>query len=224
MNNNQRVTETISAKLPNFWVGYIIAAILIIIEILVIIFVPSSEEQETFPIVGLIGLGGWVYWLICIYEMHKVLADLTNSAYPISPTAAVGYHFIPFYNIFYWIFKWPAEIAKFVNARLGRKVTSKDTGVFLFLVPFLGRMVDGGIALVVAFSVGHYLSRKILQMIQESKKIALSQATEEGVEALKETSVEKEGSTLADKLMGRVPSKDGRGGSQYRIYLTVAEN
>jgi len=181
MNNNPRETEAISAKLPNFWVGYLIAALLLIAEILQVIVKLVSIKQKTFPIILPIGLGGWIYWLICVYQMHKVLAELTNSAYPITPAAAVGYHFIPLYNV-YWIFKWPAEIVNFVNAHLGRKAASKSMGLFLFLAPFLLRIVGAGIPLIVVFSVGLYLSRKILQVIQKANKIPLAGVTEEAGE------------------------------------------
>jgi len=214
LNKRKTSTEVISVKLPKFWVGYVIAAIFIIAEIVEVIVNPSSVEQETtpilFPIFFLIGLGGWIYWFICVYKMHKVLGELTNSAYPITPAAAVGYHFIPFYNIFYWIFKWPAEIAKFVNARLERRVASKDTGVFLFLTPFIGRYIDEGIVLIVMFSVGLYLSRKILQVVQESNKVPQQQVAEGAGKFHKETKIEKEGPTLADRLMGRVPEEGNK--------------
>jgi len=177
MNNNQRDTEAISAKLPNFGVGYIIAALLLIAEILQIIVRLVSVKQRTSPIILPIGLGGWIYWFICIYQMHKVLVKLTNSAYPITPAVAVGYHFIPLYNV-YWIFKWPAEIAKFVNAQLGRNAAFKGMGIFLFLAPFLVIIVGAGLPLIVVFSVGLYLSRKILQVIQESSEIPQPEATE----------------------------------------------
>jgi hypothetical protein len=176
--NNRRETEAISAKLPNFWVSYLIAALLLIGEILQVIIKLISVKQRTYLIISPIGLAGWIYWFICIYQMHKVLAELTNSAYPITPVAAVGYHFIPLYNV-YWIFKWPAEIAKFVNSHLGRKAASKDTGIFLFLAPFLVRIVGAGIPLIVVFSVGLYSSRNILQVIEKSNKIPRQQVIEE---------------------------------------------
>jgi hypothetical protein len=197
MNNNQRVTEEISAKLPNLWVGYIIAALLLIGEIGVFIAVIRlfSFPPRTTPILAPIELAGWIYWFICVYQMHKVLAELTNSAYPITPVAAVGYHFIPLYNV-YWIFKWPAEIAKFVNTHLGRKAAFTGTGVFFFLGPFLAIPVAltlilrrnllgdyflfpawflattgaGGVELIVVFSICLYLSRRISQVIQKKRQ------------------------------------------------------
>lgn len=156
MNNNRRETKVVSARLPNFWVGYLIAALLLIGEILQVIVKLISVKQRTCPIISPIGLAGWIYWFICIYQMHKVSAELTNSAYPITPATAVGCHFIPLYNV-YWIFKWPAEIAKFVNSHLGRKASFKSTGVFLFIAPVLVRMVGVGIPLILVFSVGLYL-------------------------------------------------------------------
>ncbi len=169
-NNNQRETEKISAKLPNFSLGYVIAALLLIGQIIQVIARLILVKQKVYPMISPIGVAGWIYWFICIYQMHNVLAELTNSTYPISPAAAVGYHFIPLYNV-YWIFRWPAEIAKFVNSHLGRKATFKGTGIFLFIAPFLLRMVGAGIPLIIAFSVGLYLSRKILQVIQKRNQI-----------------------------------------------------
>jgi len=170
-NNNRRETERILAKLPNFWVGYIIAVLFLIGEIIQVIAKLILVKQRVYPMISPIGVAGWIYWFICIYQMHKVLAELTNSTYPIRPAAAVGYHFIPLYNV-YWIFKWPAEIAKFVNAHLAREAAFKGAGVFLFLAPFLSTVAGAGIPLIIAFSVGHYLSRKISQAIQKTNKIS----------------------------------------------------
>jgi len=69
----------------------------------------------------LVSFIGGVYWLVCIYRIHVVLANAPNWKHPISPARAVGFHFIPFYQ-FYWIFKWPREIAKFVNSRLPQPI------------------------------------------------------------------------------------------------------
>jgi len=214
MNNKEREPEAFSAKLPNFWLGYVIASIFLILGILEFVVVNPGGEQE-ISFVGklwiLFGLGDLVYWFICIYKMHKLLAQLTNSAYPIAPGVAVGGHFVPLYN-FYWIFKWPGQIAKFVNEHLNRKPASEYTGGFLLLAFFVGRTlrIDGTfIALILIFSVGHYLSRKILEVIRKSNKIPLQQGTEEADESYKETKAEKEGPALADRLMGRV-NKEGK--------------
>ncbi|MBN1185532.1 MAG: hypothetical protein JXB49_24815 [Bacteroidales bacterium] len=57
----------------------------------------------------------WViYYCMLIHKIHKIAANQTNNQYPITPGKAVGFMFIPFFNL-YWIFKWPLEMAKYVN-------------------------------------------------------------------------------------------------------------
>ena len=92
-------TGRVSTALPRVWVGYIIAAAFLIVEVSEVIIDPTATERITvLPVV--IALGGWIYWLFCIYQMHRVIAEATNSYHPITPGRAVGYHFIPFYNVY----------------------------------------------------------------------------------------------------------------------------
>jgi Flp pilus assembly protein TadD len=98
--------------------------------------------------------------------MHKVIGIVTNSTHPVTPGKAVGYHFIPFFNL-YWIFKWPNEITNFVNSRSPSKQMSMGwAGLFLLVASVLGRSVDGGLALAVIFSVGVYLNHKISGVVK----------------------------------------------------------
>lgn len=114
-------TGRISTALPKVWVGYIIAAVFLIVEVGEVIIDPTTAERATILPIA-IYLGGWIYWLFCVHRMHKVIAEATDFYHPVTPGQAVGYHFIPFYN-FYWIFKWPNEIADFVNT--SRVVTGR---------------------------------------------------------------------------------------------------
>jgi hypothetical protein len=76
----------------------------------------------------------FAYILNCINAYHWVLTQVDGWRHPISPRRAVRFHFIPVYNL-YWNFKWPVEIAKFVNWRTQANTAS---GVFI------GTVVLGG--------------------------------------------------------------------------------
>lgn len=170
MKNNQRQGGRISAKMPNLLVGFVIAGLFVIGQILQVTGRLILGRERAFFVLTPVGVAGWIYWFICVYQTHQVLAELTNSTYPIKPAAAVGYHFIPLYNV-YWVIKWPAEVARFVNTRLHRRAIFQGTGIFLLVAPFLIRPIGPGIPLLILFSVSLYLSRRILQVIQEGKKI-----------------------------------------------------
>lgn len=155
----------ISAKLPNLAVGYVIIAIAFVVGVAEGIINPNLVDQNTYPISTLIGLGSIIYWFVCIFKIHEALAELTTSSYPITPCAAVVRHFIPIYNL-YWMFKWPADLATFLNTHLTRKVSTKSMGVFLLLALLLGKEGYGPIGLIVMFSVALHFSRRIWQVIQ----------------------------------------------------------
>src|SRR5262249_14108696 len=58
-----------------------------------------------------------VYWLVCIFSYHKILSNIPRYKHPISPAKTVRDHFLSVFNIF-WVFIWPLDIARFVNARV----------------------------------------------------------------------------------------------------------
>jgi tetratricopeptide (TPR) repeat protein len=149
----------ISTPLPAVWIGYLIAILFVAVET-VEAFSGTAAATEQTLLDTAVAAGGWGYWLWCIYRMHKVLAEATNNTHPINPGKAWGYFFIPFYN-FYWLFKWPNEIANFVNRRSSRQMSHGWAGFFLLSGILLLRLVDVAVGLAVIFSVGIYLNRKI---------------------------------------------------------------
>ncbi len=62
-------------------------------------------------------LGLWIYWLVWIYQVHKEMRNYTGYAYHISPGKALGFCFIPFFNLF-WDVYMPYELAKGVQGYL----------------------------------------------------------------------------------------------------------
>lgn len=69
------------SSLPHVWVGFLFALAFLVAEF-VEVFTGNEEATVTIPTL-LIGIGGWVYWLFCVYRMHKVLEELTGGGYPI---------------------------------------------------------------------------------------------------------------------------------------------
>src|ERR1041385_609536 len=99
---------------PWVWVGFMFVAFFLMLEI-ALVFMPLDESSVDVEL-QLIAIAGYIYWLVCIYRIHKLLNELSRNSYPYSPGEAVGKHFIPFFN-FYWIFKWPSELARYINGR-----------------------------------------------------------------------------------------------------------
>ncbi|MGA2411795.1 MAG: hypothetical protein ABSG46_15595 [Candidatus Binataceae bacterium] len=133
--------NNILPKAPRIWVGYLIAAI----------FLAGEIAQLPDWILLLIGFCGVAYWYFCIYRIHAALAEATRSAHPISPTKAVGYHFIPFFNLL-WVFKWPRQIAEFVNSRSPRVKMPKYRAGFFILCGLVILKIDGAIGLCILFA------------------------------------------------------------------------
>jgi hypothetical protein len=147
------------AKLPLMWVGYIIAAISFIVDLVMEVV---GMDFKYSPV----GILGMIYWLLCVYRIHEVLIEEDNS-YPITPAKAVWYHLIPFFN-FYWIFKWPFQLGKFVNERRlasKRSTLLEISGIFLIVAIIAGRAIGAVIGLAILFTIGIYFNREIRSVI-----------------------------------------------------------
>ena len=89
-----------------------------------------------------------------------ILATVTGRKYPISPARAVGFHFIPFYNL-YWVFKWPKEMASFVNRRLRANMMRPTPVGVAVLGAIILRVFDPGFGLLLLFFPLSYVSECI---------------------------------------------------------------
>jgi hypothetical protein len=143
-------------RLPRIWIGFCIAGIALLIEVFA-----DTRIPNVYAFSLIVSLTGWCYWLYCVYKYHEVMSSIQGYNHPISSGRAVAMHWIPFYS-FYWVFKWPMEIATFVNWRLQspRAMSGVIPGV-LVLAGFLLYRIDGFLGLAVLFSAGVYLSRRI---------------------------------------------------------------
>lgn len=116
----------------------------------------STTASGFFAAMILFFIISMVFWFVAVYQLHKVLAVATNGKYPISARKAVGFEFIPIYNI-YWMFKWPGELALFLNDIKGSKVIAKNTPGCVFLLSvMLGRFI-GNLSIVIDFVMLRHL-------------------------------------------------------------------
>jgi len=145
--------------------GYLFALAFLTIEVYEITLDPAAAARNT-PLPFLIYGAGFAYWLFWVHRLHKVAAEATNATYPITPAKAVAFHFIPFFNLI-WLFKWPSEIARFVNSRVpDAQVSTRWPGVLLFIGLAVARLIDGAVALVIIYSVAAILTRHVRRAAQ----------------------------------------------------------
>lgn len=111
----------VRAAMPKLWIGYLLCIAIFTGEGIAVARNPEllkPQTQFTIPPLEIflpVFIAG-VYWLVCIYNYHKILANIPGYKHPVSPARAVGFHFIPFFYLV-WLFIWPNHIAKYVNAR-----------------------------------------------------------------------------------------------------------
>ena len=150
--------------LPQLWVGYLLGLATVVAEL---VEGPQQHTPEPASIMDfripnlylfLLMFVGGVYWLVCVYRYHVVMHHVPGWKHPISPARAVGFHFIPIYN-FYWVFKWPQEMARFVNWRFRQPVMKPQiVGLMIFAAFVLRFLLDPGLGLILLFLAASYVS------------------------------------------------------------------
>jgi hypothetical protein len=157
-----RVAPPVS--MPKLWIGYLFAVATFIGEMIAVSRHPEivNSKELAFSVPPLeIFLPVFVaraYWFVCVYRYHKILAEVPRYVHPISPARAVGFHFIPFFNI-YWIFAWPSAIADFVNDRLGaRLMKGWVLGAGLIAASLCQLLLDAGFGIALLFLATSYVS------------------------------------------------------------------
>ncbi len=147
---------------PRIWVGYLLGVATIIAEMIAITLHPElAKEPLIIPplYLFLANFISLVYWMVCAYEFHLVLAQATAGAYPIKPLRAAWFHLIPVYGL-YWVYKWPRELARFINGRLPVPLMKPDRIGLAVLIAFIVFLVlDRGFGMILLFWAASYLSR-----------------------------------------------------------------
>src|SRR5438046_10032432 len=148
-------------RFPRIWVGYLLGAATIIAEMIAISLHPELAKEPLIvpPLyLFLANFISLIYWLVCVYEYHVVLAQATAGAYPIKPLRAAWFHLIPIYGL-YWVFKWPRELARFVNGRLEAPLLRPhQTGLRVFIAFAVFLVLDRGLGMMLLVWAASYLS------------------------------------------------------------------
>ena len=158
--------------LRKIWIGFALAFAFLVGE--VVYFAAGESPGAKLGLLAA-AIAGSVYWLACVHRFHTILNQISPrvagaSIYPITPSQAVGYHFIPFYN-FFWFFKWPVVLSKYLRENTSvRMVPGSVLGLLCFLGLLL-RFVDGFLGLSVIFCVGLYISRKLREAVAEYERL-----------------------------------------------------
>jgi hypothetical protein len=153
------ISAPVRHPLPMIWPGYVLAFVLLVVDFGEAIFDPSRADDISTPLWILSNIAFIAYWLFCIHRVHVVLRDVSGGLYPVSPGKAVGFHFIPFFNL-YWIFRWTNAIADFINANSAVRMTRVWPGVFLLGALIVARFA-GEVSCLIDFSVMLYIVRKL---------------------------------------------------------------
>lgn len=157
---------------PWVWVGFLFAGAFFIIEIF---FVVMELEEATVNLpLTLLLIAGWIYWLICIHRIHKILAELSGYRYSISPGEAAVKHIIPFYNLI-WIFKWPAELSRYIESKRRVSIIPGYAIGAMLLLSLLVRFIDGSIGMACLFGVTMYVSHKVKKHVKTGRGVSPDQ-------------------------------------------------
>ena len=147
---------------PRIWAGYLLGVATLVAEIVAIALHPElAKEPLLIPplYLFLANFVSFVYWLVCVYEFHVILSRATAGQYPIKPLRAAWFHLIPVYGL-YWVFKWPRELARFVNNRLQVSFMNPDRAGLAIFIAFAAFLVlDRGLGMILMFWAASYLSR-----------------------------------------------------------------
>lgn len=150
--NSSTVNERLglAQALPKIWIGYLLCIATFIAEAIVVANHPEITAGQLFipPLpLFLLAFVTFVYWLVSVHQLHMVLAHVPGWKHPISPARAVWFHFIPLYNL-YWLYKWPSEVARFVQSALGGQgIKPRNAGIFVLLSYAISILLGGGLFL-----------------------------------------------------------------------------
>ncbi len=96
---------------------------------------------------------------IVAFTLHPELTQASAGAYPIKPLRAAWFHLIPIFSV-YWVYKWPRELARFVNGRLGAPLMRPERTGWTVLFAFAAfLLLSRGMGMIALFWATSYLSR-----------------------------------------------------------------
>jgi hypothetical protein len=158
-----RKRHSIFVPLPKMWIGMAIAFNCLLFQL-----------ADIEGLVLLTSMLGSCYWLFCVYRIHKILAQYTARAYPVSPRRAIGFQFIPIFEYF-WFFRWTRRMAAFVDSESGIPGMPKVwPGMLLTVTSLFGIWPSfKSVRLFLIFGFGIYLTRKLRAILPAPKQMHL---------------------------------------------------
>jgi hypothetical protein len=91
----------------------------------------------------------------------KILEETTHGQYPIEAKRAAALHIVPVYN-FYWMFKWPSELVKYMNHKGRVQMTSGWViGLLILFSIILLSRIDGSLSIAALFFIAVYIKKKL---------------------------------------------------------------
>jgi len=111
---------------------------------------------------------GWCLWLYFVYRVHVIAGHAAVVSGLASPQRAALAHLVPLYN-FYWIFAWPARLAKSLGDTAEKRLNAVGVSVALCIalaITYAGLLPPSGvlshaIALAIGMFVGMYVVRRL---------------------------------------------------------------
>lgn len=149
---------------------------------IVLVFIGEDSYEEGLVTLGVllcvlgVGLGIWMLILYFIY-IHRMWRMLPDSYARTTPGKAVGFCFIPFYNL-YWIFValhgWSKDYNRFINETGRAHIQRVPEGLFLVMcifiiigaIPFISYVVAIP-NVILSMIVVYYICRAINAMADE---------------------------------------------------------
>lgn len=162
----ENITKANLPQRPKALVGYFIAIVFFGVQVLSTI---KGEGNNLNYVAIFLSVTGGLYWLLCVKQIHSILNFATMNEYPISAGKAAAMHFVPIFN-FYWVFKWPIELSKYINSFENIKMIHGSIIGFLIIVGMVIRIIDSTLGMIWMFTIIFFLNKKIQAVVDETVK------------------------------------------------------
>ncbi len=147
------LNQPLQPGLPRLSRGYYFAGLFFFLELADGVF-DLTPPKSHWPALFL--LLGWLYWRICVYKLHQYIYFRDDSITSITPGQALGYSFIPLYNI-YWLFKWSNSIIDGINRKNPpEKLVKSSIAIAILLNGLIVTRIDPALSLFLIFLIGNY--------------------------------------------------------------------
>jgi hypothetical protein len=161
--------RAVTLRLPWTAPGYAAAAVsFITVAIMFAHFIGlvsiSGEKMKTVLLVRMAAdSAGMLYWVCCMYRLHKILRIASEKRFPLSPGWAVVRFFVPIYSLI-WTYKWPNRVAHFLKQqRPDLQINVRWPGALALTAMLLG---FAGVRGFLLFALLSYLTRRTEQVVR----------------------------------------------------------